>query len=275
MRKTLLFLLIPLLHLAQIPTDYYASTSGLTGYTLKHQLHQIISKNLRSWNYGDLPEFYKVTDVDKYYENNGSLLDIYSEIPDGADAYEYRYEDNQLISGAGEEGLGWNREHILSQSYFNSNYPMYSDLHFIVPTDARLNQRRSNWPFVKVNNKPTLVGSNGMKFGPSATPGRTTTGAEPIDEFKGDVARMLLYTSVRYEGLLNTFNPDNPRSPMDGTEEKAWEDWYITMLLEWHHLDPVSQREIDRNNEVYKIQGNRNPFVDFPEWVDSRSLNTC
>ncbi|RQP09649.1 MAG: T9SS C-terminal target domain-containing protein [Chryseobacterium sp.] len=264
--KNYLFLLVSVAAFGQGTNPYYAGTEGLTGYALKTKLSEILSRKTISWNYGDLPDFYKLTDVDRYYENNGSLLDIYSEVPDGPDAYEYRYELNQLISGASEEGMGWNREHIFSQSFFGGNYPMYSDLHFIVPTDARLNQRRSNWPFARVKN-PTMVGSNGMKFGPSATPGRTTTAAEPIDEFKGDVARMLLYMATRYEGKLSRFNPDNERNPLSGEEEKAWEDWYIALLLDWHNLDPVSQREIDRNNYVYQIQGNRNPFVDHPEWA--------
>lgn len=266
-------LILPSLIFGQTET-YYFGTENLSGYQLKSKLHDIISNKPISWNYGDLPNFYAITDVDRYYENNGSLLDIYSEIPDGPDAYEYNF--SQMIGTASQEAQGWNREHGMPQSTFNSNYPMYSDLFFVIPTDARINQLRSNYPYGIVGNA-SYTFTNGSKQGTNAIPNSTygERAYEPIDEFKGDVARMLLYYAVRYEGKLGTFNyssnamPSKDRNPMDGTEERAYEKWYIDMLISWHNLDPVSQREIDRNNYVYTIQKNRNPFVDHPEWVDS------
>lgn len=164
----------------------------------------------------------------------------------------------------------------MPQSSFNSAYPMYSDLFFVVPTDARINQLRSNFPYGKAGSTVYYNFTNGSKQASNGTPGAIYTGRvyEPIDEFKGDVARSLLYFVVRYEGKLGGFNystnadPTKDQNPLNGTEEKAYEDWYIAMLLNWHQQDPVSAREITRNNSVYNIQKNRNPFIDHPEWVN-------
>lgn len=254
---------------AQAPAGYYDGTQNLDGYQLKAKLNQIISAKTTSWNYGDLPVYYEQTDRDHYYENDGSVLDIYAENPAGADPYNYWYSNNSLIAGASNEGEGWNREHIYSQSFFNSNYPMYSDLHFIVPTDARVNQRRSNYPFGKVGSNPAFTSLNGTKVGPANMPGYTNTVTEPIDEFKGDIARMLMYVAIRYENLIPYFQYTNVRNPIDSLSEKAFKSWYISLLLDWHQQDPVSQKEIDRNNIIYTIQGNRNPFVDNPQYAQA------
>lgn len=269
------FIFLPFFALSQSPAGYYDGTQNLSGYALKTKLHEIISNKPISWYYGDLVAFYNQTDVDKYYENDGTLLDIYSENPFGIDAYEYTTEN--LISGASAEGQGWNREHMMPQSTFYSNYPMYSDLFYVIPADARINQLRSNYPY-GVSSTSTVYYNftNGSKIGGNATPNSPYTGRvyEPIDEFKGDIARGLLYFVVRYEGKLESFkfdsstNPASDSTPLNGTEEKGFDDWYLQMLISWHHADPVSQREIDRNNEVYAIQKNRNPFIDHPEWVD-------
>ncbi len=258
---------LPFYALAQAPAGYYSGTSSLSGYALKSRLNEIISRNTTSWNYGDLPAFYELTDRDFYYENDSTLLDIYSENPDSADFYNYYYEIPSLISGAANEGQGWNREHIFSQSFFYNNYPMYSDLHFIVPADARVNQRRSNLPYAEVGGVPAFVSLNGSLVGASSTPGYDLTVFEPIDAFKGDIARMLFYVAARYEKLLPLFQTENPRNPFQEKQEMALQTWLIPLLKQWHQQDPVSQKELDRNNLIFAIQGNRNPFIDHPEWV--------
>lgn len=280
MKRILFFsLLIPISFFSQIPAGYYGETQNLSGYSLKTKLHDIISKKNINWHYGDLQAFYNQTDLDRYYDHDASntsiLLDIYSEIPIGPDVYEYTTAN--MIGSANAEGQGWNREHIMPQSSFNSNYPMYSDLFFVIPTDARINQLRSNYPYGMAGTTNFYTFTNGSKINRNGTPNSGYTGRvyEPINEFKGDIARSLLYFAVRYEGKLNSFNfyngtsAANDTSPLDGTEEKAFENWYIAMLLQWHNQDPVSQREIDRNNAVYSIQKNRNPFIDHPEWVNT------
>ena len=272
-------LLISSCAFAQIPAGYYDGTAGLSGYALKSKVHDIISEKNINWHYGDLTNYYNQTDLDKYYDHGATnmtiLLDMYSEIPTGPDSYEYTTAN--IIGSASAEGQGWNREHMMPQSTFYSNYPMYSDLFYVVPTDARINQLRSNYPYGVAGTTNFYTFTNTSKIGNSAIPGSVYTGRvyEPINEFKGDVARSLLYFAVRYEGKLGTFNfnnntnPASDTNPLDGTEERSFDPAYITMLLQWHTQDPVSQKEIDRNNAVYAIQKNRNPFIDNPSWVNA------
>lgn len=269
----------PFLAFSQIPAGYYNGTASLSGYALKSKLHEIVSQKTISWHYGDLGAFYNQTDLDKYYDHDATnttiFLDIYSEIPAGRDAYEYT--EANAIGSATAEGEGWNREHMMPQSTFDSDYPMYSDLFYVIPTDAKINQLRSNYPYGVAGTPNYYTFTNGSRISKNATPNSGYTGRvyEPIDEFKGDIARSLLYFAVRYEGKLSSFNfytgssAATDRSPLDGTEEKAFEDWYLAMLLQWSSQDPVSQREIDRNNEVFAIQKNRNPFIDHPEWISA------
>ncbi|MBL1221125.1 endonuclease [Chryseobacterium sp. L7] len=285
MKKLLLpVILISSLISAQIPAGYYDGATGLTGYALKSKLHDIISEKNINWHYGDLPNLYNQTDLDKYYDhgptNTTILLDLYSEIPSGPDSYEYTSAN--LISTSGAEGLGYNREHVVPQSTFDSNYPMYSDLHFVIPTDARINQLRNNYPYGVGNSTVHYTFTNTSKIANSAIPNYVYTNRvyEPLDEFKGDIARMLLYFAVRYEDKLPSFNystninPAIDRSALDGTAERAFDPAYISMLLQWHLQDPVSQRETDRNNAIYAIQKNRNPFIDNPQWVNAIWVQT-
>ncbi|MXS72898.1 T9SS type A sorting domain-containing protein [Flavobacteriaceae bacterium W22] len=279
MRKTLFSVLfLSAVVSAQIPSGYYDGTTGLSGYALKSKLHDIISSKNINWHYGDLTNYYNQTDLDVYYDHTASntiiLMDIYSEIPTGPDAYEYTTAN--ITGSSGAEGLGWNREHMMPQSTFYSNYPMYSDLFYVIPADARINQLRSNYPYGMVGSTIFYTFTNSSRIGNCAIPGVAYTGRvyEPINEFKGDVARSLLYFAVRYEGKLGTFNfnnntnPASDTNPLDGTEERSFDPAYVAMLLQWHQQDPVSQREIDRNNKVYNIQKNRNPFIDNPSWVN-------
>ena len=87
MKKLLFFAILPLVNFAQIPSGYYDGTTGLTGYALKSKVHDIISKKVYSYTYDDLKTLHGITDLDKYYENDNTLLDIYSEKPNAADAY--------------------------------------------------------------------------------------------------------------------------------------------------------------------------------------------
>lgn len=274
MKKILLFLYFPFLSFSQIPAGYYDNVNGLSGFELKTALHEIIYPKTFNYNYGELGNFYPQTDADKYFENDNSVLDIYSEKPEGPDAYVYNFTQN--IGLANAEGLGWNKEHMMPQSTYYSDYPMYSDLFYIVPTDARINQLRNNYPYGKAGTPYLHTFTNGSKMGRNISPNATYTGTvfEPIDEFKGDIARALLYFAVRYEGILSGFkketstDPTKDRSPLDGSEEQVYEKWFLDLLRSWNLQDPVSQKELDRNNSIYSIQKNRNPFIDHPEWID-------
>lgn len=247
---------------AQIPTGYYDGTAGLTGAALKTKLSQIITNGHQTKSYDNLYNGYPSTDTDNYYEKDGSVLDIYSENPSGKDPYVYQHGSKQCGSYK-VEGDCYNREHVFPQGYFNSASPMVSDIHHIVPTDGKVNGNRSNFPFGKVGTA-NFVSANGSKRGTSASPNYSGTVFEPIDEFKGDVARMILYFATRYESKLSTFSDNDI---LTNTAFPGVEDWELAVLKEWHTNDPVSQREIDRNNAAYTYQGNRNPFIDHPEYV--------
>ena len=273
---SLLLVLLTTVAFAQIPAGYYNNATG-TGYTLKTQLHNIIDGHTDR-GYGGLYTTFALSDRDLYYENDETLLDIYSEIPTGPDSYEYTYGSEQQDDGSlgTAEGQRFNREHIVPQSYFGSVTPMYSDAHFIVPTDKYVNGRRDNFPFGVVN-APTLTTTNGSKRGPNLnsgySAGYTSTVFEPIDEFKGDVARMIFYFVTRYQGQLAGFYNSSNQATMqskamfDGTEDHSLSNTFLTILLTWNANDPVSQREIDRNNAIYGRQSNRNPYIDHPEYI--------
>lgn len=273
---TFLPLLATLTAVAQIPAGYYNNATG-TGYTLKTQLHNIIHDHTDQ-GYSGLYTTFALSDKDLYYENDGSILDIYSEKPSGPDSYEFYYGSDQQDDGSGgtAEGQKFNREHIIPQSYFNSVTPMYSDAHFILPTDKYVNAQRGNYPFGKVATA-TLTTSNGSKKGNNLNSGYSAgyTGVvfEPIDEFKGDVARMFFYFVTCYETQLPDFysavneSSTQAKAMFDGTTGHSFSPTFLNILLTWNAQDPVSQREIDRNNAIYGRQANRNPFIDHPEYA--------
>jgi len=254
---------------AQAPTTYYNSANGLTGYALKTELSTIITNGYNERTYGELLTLYQTSDIDVYYENDNTILDMYSERPAGVDAYSYTFNQN-CGATITNEGDCYNREHIFPQGFFNQRQPMRSDAHHVVPSDGFVNGRRSNLPFGMVGTNPETT-SNGSKRGFSITTGFTGEVFEPIDEFKGDIARALLYFATRYEANFNDTTWDSssasPNDPRDGTQNRWYEQWYINLLLDWHAQDPVSQKEIDRNNAVFVYQNNRNPYVDNPQWV--------
>lgn len=248
---------------AQIPTGYYDGTTGLTGAALKTKLSSIITSGHLAKSYDNLYIGYPSTDSDKYYENDGSVLDMYSEVPTGTDPYVYQHGVKKCGSYSAE-GDCYNREHIIPQSFFSSNSPMVSDIQFITPTDGKVNGMRSNNPFGVVST-PSFTSKNGSKLGPNTTAGFSGTVFEPINDFKGDIARMIFYFVTRYESKLSTFSTGNM---LGGSSYPGLQNWELQVLLAWNSADPVSQREIDRNNAAYIYQGNRNPYIDNPNWVN-------
>ena len=255
---------------AQIPAGYYNGTNGLSGYQLKTKLSQIITNGHTAHSYNDLYTGYETTDTDHYYENDGTVLDMYSENPSGTDPYEYHHNQNKC-GNYSNEGDCYNREHLMPQSWFSSASPMKSDIHHVVPSDGKVNGMRGHYPLADVGSA-SWTSLNGSKKGSCSDPGYNGTVFEPIDEFKGDIARIYFYMATRYEDRIGSWenaNSDGSDPVLDGSSDHVFEDWYLDVLLKWHHQDPVSQREIDRNNAAYDYQGNRNPFIDHPEWVDA------
>ena len=248
---------------AQIPTGYYDGTAGLTGAALKTKLSQIITNGHQTKSYDNLYNGYPSTDSDNYYEKDGSVLDMYSENPIGADPYVYQHGVKKC-GNYNKEGDCYNREHIVPQSFFGSASPMVSDIHHIPPTDGKVNGMRSNYPFGVVTS-PTFTSRNGSKLGNNTTAGYSGVVFEPIDAFKGDIARMVFYFVTRYESKLSSFSTGNM---LGGSAYPGLQNWELQVLLAWNAADPVSQREIDRNNAAYAYQGNRNPYIDNPSFVN-------
>ncbi|MFC3160754.1 Por secretion system C-terminal sorting domain-containing protein [Chryseobacterium arachidis] len=254
---------------AQAPAGYYNAAAGLTGFNLKTALNQIITTgHTPGLSYNNLWTAYQTTDRDYDYENDGSILDIYSENPIGADPYNFTYGTNQCGSSYSQEGDCYNREHIVPQSLFNQGLPMRGDAHFVRATDGKVNNERGSLPYGKVGSA-NYTSLNGSKRGTSASPGFTGTVFEPIDAFKGDVARMIFYFVTRYETQLETFTSANGTGNMLGTSAfPGLQNWELDQLLIWHLQDPVSPAEVRRNNATYTYQGNRNPYIDHPEYVN-------
>jgi endonuclease I len=273
----ILAVLISSLSYGQIPTNYYDSADGLTGYALKSRLKTITSNGHQTRTYNQLYDGNGVAGSNGYedthsdtavstgttYENDETILDMYSEKPSGPDSYNYTH-GNRQCGNQTSEGDCYNREHLVPQSSFNSEDPMQSDIHHVIPSDGRVNNFRGSLVFGNVASA-NWTSTNGSKRGSSAMSGYSGTVFEPIDEFKGDIARALLYFSVRYE---NTVDGYTSFEMFDGSNDAVFYTWAIELLLDWHNnVDPVDQRERDRNNAAYDFQNNANPFVDHPEYA--------
>jgi len=252
-----LFVFVSGFCLAQIPLGYYNSAQGLSGNNLKIALHNII-KNHTVVSYSGLWSAFQQTDV----KTNSKVWDMYSHNPTGAQPYEYTFVTNQCGS-YNSEGDCFNREHSWPQSWFNSETIPQSDMFHIYPTDGEVNGKRSNFPYGNVSN-PSWTSMNGGKLGLCTNAGYTQTVFEPINEYKGDLARGYFYISTRY------YSEDGAWGTSDATNKSIILPWQVTVLLAWHNQDPVSAKETNRNNLVYSsYQNNRNPYIDHPEYADS------
>ncbi|MDD3095656.1 MAG: endonuclease [Candidatus Marinimicrobia bacterium] len=233
------------------PAGYYSPASGLSGNALRAVLHDIIDgHSVLSYTPGVWNAF-ATTDL----KPNGKIWDMYS-------SYEYTLYDDQA-GNYSAEGDVYNREHSWPQSYFNEASPMVTDLFHIYPTDGYVNGWRSNYPYGETNT-PTRTSTNGSKLGPARSGlGYSGTVFEPIDEYKGDFARTYFYMATRYYGEDGSWSD---WAMADGVELKAWA---VAMLLQWNQEDPVSEKELNRNDAIYNLhQHNRNPFIDHPEYAE-------
>ena len=258
MKRILLTLFcIPIIVFAQIPPGYYNSAVGLKGNNLKTALYNII-KNHNVITYSGLWTAFQKTDR----KPNGKVFDIYSYNPSGPQPYEFTFVTDQCGSYSAESDC-FNREHSWPQSWFNSTAGPDSDMFHIYPTDGYVNNRRSNYPYGNVGTV-SYVSQNGGKLGPCTNTGYSQTVFEPINEFKGDVARSYFYMSTRYTG------EDGAWGTSDATNKATILPWQLNVLMQWHHQDPVSAKEVARNDSIYYLyQNNRNPFIDHPDWADS------
>lgn len=247
---------------SQIPNGYYNSAAGLNSNSLKIALHNII-KNHTIVSYNNLWNAYKKTDI----KANSKVWDIYSDVPGANSPYQYSFVTDQC-GNYSTEGDCYNREHSWPQSWFNSLSGPVSDLFHIYPTDGKVNGVRNNYPYGNVS-IASWTSMNGGKLGLCTNAGYSQTVFEPIDAYKGDLARGYFYMSTRY------YNEDSGWGSSDATNKSIILPWQLNVLLQWHHQDPVSTKEIARNDSIYyKFQNNRNPFIDNPQWADSIWKNT-
>ena len=233
---------------AQAPQGYYSAADGKKGAALKTALFGIINSHT-NLGYDGLWAAYKTTDR----RPDGKLWDMYSnttnyEIGGSAQGKNYK-----------QEGDAYNREHSVPQSWFNEASPMKADIFHVYPTDGYVNNRRSNYPFGE--NAGEEYKSNGgfSKLGKCTTPGYSGRVFEPADEYKGDFARSYFYMATCYEDKINGWGGVFGCGKYPGIA-----DWSLKMFLRWAKEDPVSQKEIDRNNAACKLQKNRNPYIDYP-----------
>ena len=257
MKKTV-FLFISLIFALMVsaqPANYYNSANGLTGNQLKVALHSIV-KGHTQVSYSNLWSAFWSTDN----KGNGVVWDMYSDKPNGNPPYIYHLGQDQC-GQYDSEGDCYNREHSWPSSWFNDQSIPRSDLHHIFPVDGYVNNKRGNNAFGEVG-AVSWTSRNGSKLGTCKTSGFSGTAFEPIDEYKGDFARALMYMSVRY------YSEDGGWGSSDMTNKSEIKQWAINMLMRWNEQDPVSDKEKERNETIYNdYQHNRNPFIDHPEYA--------
>lgn len=235
---------------AEVPARYYSTINGKKDAELKTALSNVISKRAQVSSYteyyNNMPQYFRVTDV---YPESNRWWDMYSNIPLYAPSFK-----------------GLNREHCMPKSWWGgaTNIPIYADLNNLFPSEMDANMKKSNYPLGVVSSTPTF--DNGVsKVGyPSAGQGNGASRVfEPADEYKGDFARTYFYMVTCYQNTswTNVWMLQN-------SNYLSLAPWAQQLLLKWHREDPVSQKELDRNDEVYKIQNNRNPYIDYPDLVE-------
>jgi endonuclease I len=241
--------------------NYYGAYQGLTGKELKHHLHLII-RNHKVISYEQVWEALESTD--ECNANHSNIVLIYSM---RSQSKEHRDRGTRFNYAAYGYTLNdsWNREHVWPKSHGfpNESDTAYTDLHHLRPADRSVNSARNTRSF---DYSEELYFDNG---GSVPTPCKTSKRQyswEPPDAVKGDIARMMFYMTVRYEGpsydleLVDYVVPNKNKLPILGK---------LSTLLQWHKLDPVDDRERRRNDTIYsKYQGNRNQFIDHPEFVE-------
>ncbi|MEG2342164.1 MAG: endonuclease [Bacilli bacterium] len=249
---------------------YYGDSKeymALSGASLKTKLFTLVSTNAKTVSYKGLWDAFFKTDV----RSDGTIWDMYGEFHFTRSAQGQNYK---------VPGDGYNREHSVPKSWFNEATPMYSDLWHLYPTDGKINNTRSNYMFGEVDDttplNPNLVGSpvgarEGNEYGKIDSKwvkegiSNGTTVFEPREIYKGDFARTYFMMATLYQDRVSSWNAGNHFTP---NTFPSLSKYSINLFLTWAKNDPVSEKEINRNEEVYKIQNNRNPFIDYPDFAE-------
>ena len=237
------------------PANYYNSCENKGGKDLLTTLNKVVG-NHTVVSYDGLWEVYESSDI----RPNGTVWDMYS-----TKQWTVGKEHCGNYKNVGD---CINREHSMPKSWFNDAKPMYSDAFHLYPTDGKVNGQRSNFPYGECARGTTLASNGAVKalgrLGASTFAGYSGTVFEPDDEYKGDFARSYFYMAAAYNDKIAGWNSEM----LAGNNYPVFTGWALNLLLKWHRQDPVSQKEIDRNEAVYNHQKNRNPFIDHPEMVE-------
>lgn len=254
MRKHLLAIFLSLFYLslsAQI--SYYNSIDGVVGGApLKNALHKLI-KTMHTVNYGSGAN----STWDAFYVTDAILRgderlvgDMYSPVV-------------RFFGTKGETVSGMNIEHCVPKSWWGgTKNNAYEDLHHLNPSDETANNKKNNYPMAQLGSVSWSNGS--ISVGKAVIAGAKQNAFEPADEYKGDFARTYMYMFTCYQNLTWEYTWMNYKHSAYPTLKP----WAAELLLKWHRQDPVSEREIARNNAIYAIQGNRNPYIDYPCLAD-------
>ncbi len=238
-----------------MPGDYYKYAQNTTDSTLKNHLGAIICRGIR-YRYGSGSK--KTWDAFFYTDrdtNTNQVLDMYS------NNIRYFNPDKPTASVA-----DFDIEHMLPKSWWGGDVnPAYCDLYHLVPGDYSANRSKSNHapgiPADSTFNNGSFVTGSGEAYG-------LTRVFCPADEYKGDFARAYFYIATCYGDSLTWLATGEPGVAMTNSGWQEFRPWLRDLLVDWHRLDPVSEKEKTRAVEVNKIQGNRNPFIDYPELVE-------
>lgn len=235
---------------AVIPQGYYDRLNGKTGAELKTAACEIINPHTQVSSYSNLPRYFQTTDV---YPQSMKWWDMYSA--------ESRYAPSFS---------GLNREHSLPKSWWKVGSdveytPAYTDLNHLYPADGPANQAKSNYPLGEVSGIKFQNGVTRVGYPAPGQGGGAPYVFEPDDEYKGDFARTYFYMVTCYQNLQwNT----SYLWMLQRNLYPTLTPWAVNLLLKWHRQDPVSQKEVDRNEDVWGYQNNRNPFIDFPDLAE-------
>ncbi len=273
---------------ADPPPGYYSSVDTTNSSTLRATLHPIIDDHTRFPYTSSSTDTWNILELaDEDPSNPSNVLDIYR---------------NASYAKVGAGNTNYNREHSWPNSYGypndgSTNYP-YTDCHALFIADDSYNSSRSNKPYrfcsAACAEQITLL-TNGQGGGSGVYPGNSnwTTGSFTTGTWetwigrRGDVARALFYLDLRYEGgthgitgaaepdMILTDNESLIAASNTGANESVAYMGMLTVLLQWHQQDPVDAKEMSRNDVVFSFQGNRNPFIDHPEWVECIWNNVC
>ena len=280
MKRTLLFILCSFFVLtitaksvtpaASLPA-YYEDLQGKSGKSLFDAVHVVAKEGYSSLGYDGLWGAYKKTDM----RDNGKIWDMYSDCS-------WTVGSDQCGSYSSECDC-YNREHSIPKSWFGgSKSGPGCDIFQVVPTDGYVNNRRSNYAFGEVSSASytydgaklgsaksiTITGGNTIAGNTGASVSCSGTVFEPRDEYKGDFARGYFGTMIKWaNGDYSAFTTGDGSkifSSNYSTGAFGLTKYGVALLMKWHRQDPVSQKEVDRNNGIQQTQGNRNPFIDYP-----------